>query len=61
MEPDELPRPKHVHVLDENLETISLEELQLRVSALEQEILRIQTEMQRKRVSRSAANAFFKS
>ena len=44
MDPDDLPRPKHVHVLGENLETISLEELQLRVGALEQEILRIQTE-----------------
>lgn len=61
MEPDDLPRPKHVHVLGENLETISLEELQLRVGALEQEILRIRSEMQRKRVSRSAADAFFKS
>ena len=61
MEPDDLPRPKHVHVLGENLEAISLEELQLRVGALEQEILRIQSEMQRKRVSRSAADAFFKS
>ncbi len=61
MEPDDLPRPKHIHILGEILESISLEELQLRVSVLEQEILRIQTEMQRKRVSRSAADAFFKS
>jgi uncharacterized small protein (DUF1192 family) len=61
MEPDDLPRPKPIHVLGENLEAISLEELQLRVGALEQEIRRIQLEMQKKRASRSAADAFFKS
>jgi uncharacterized small protein (DUF1192 family) len=61
MEPDDLPRPKHVHVLGENLETVGLEELQLRVTALEDEIKRIQSEIQRKRASKSAADAFFKS
>ena len=61
MEPDDLPRPKHVHVLGESLEVISLEELRLRVLALEQEIQRIQAEIQRKQASRSAADAFFKS
>ena len=61
MEPDDLPRPKHVHVLGESLEVISLEELRLRVLALEQEIQRIHAEIQRKQASRSAADAFFKS
>ena len=61
MEPDDLPRPRHVHVLGENLETVSLQELSLRISVLEQEIARIQSEISRKQASRSAADAFFKS
>lgn len=61
MDPDELPRPKHVHVLGENLEAISVDELRLRVAALQQEIQRIEGEIQRKTASRSAADAFFKS
>ena len=61
MEPDDLPRPKTVHVLGENLEAISVDELTLRVAALEQEIIRIQVEITRKRASRSAADAFFKN
>jgi uncharacterized small protein (DUF1192 family) len=61
MNSDDLPKPKHEHVLGENLEAISLDELNLRVAVLEREILRIQEEIVRKQVSRSAADAFFKS
>lgn len=61
MDPDELPRPKHVHLLGENLEAISVDELHLRVAALQQEIQRIEGEILRKTASRSAADAFFKS
>jgi uncharacterized small protein (DUF1192 family) len=61
MNSDDLPKPKHEHVLGENLEAISLDELKLRVAVLEREILRIGDEIKRKQVSRSAADAFFKS
>jgi uncharacterized small protein (DUF1192 family) len=58
---DDLPKPKHEHVLGENLEAISLDELNLRVGVLKREIERIEAEIVRKQVSRSAADAFFKS
>jgi uncharacterized small protein (DUF1192 family) len=61
MNSDDLPKPKHEHVLGENLEAISLDELNLRVAVLDREIQRIQAEIKRKQVSRSAADAFFKS
>ena len=61
MELDELPKPKHEHVLGENLEAISLDELNLRVEVLTREIERIQAEILRKQASRNAADAFFKS
>ncbi len=58
---DDLPKPKHVHVLGENLEAISVDELKLRIAALEAEIARIQADIQKKQASRDAAAAFFKS
>jgi uncharacterized small protein (DUF1192 family) len=58
---DDLPKPKHEHVLGENLEAISLDELNLRVKLLAHEIQRIEAEINRKQASRSAADAFFKS
>ena len=61
MNPDDMPKAKHEHVLGENLEAISLDELNLRVAVLQREIVRIQEEILRKLASRSAADAFFKS
>jgi uncharacterized small protein (DUF1192 family) len=61
MELDDRPKPKHDHVLGENLEAISLDELNLRVKVLTLEIERIQAEIVRKQASRNAADAFFKS
>jgi uncharacterized small protein (DUF1192 family) len=61
MDMDELPKPKHEHVLGENLEAISVDELKFRVAALEREISRIQAEISKKQASRDAASAFFKS
>lgn len=58
---EDLPKPKHDHVMGENLEAISLDELSLRVLLLEREIERIQAEIVRKQASRNAADAFFKS
>jgi uncharacterized small protein (DUF1192 family) len=58
---DDLPKPKHEHVLGENLAAISLDELNLRINVLKLEIERIEAEISRKQASRSAADAFFKS
>lgn len=58
---EDLPKPKHEHLLGENLEAISLDELNLRVAILRREIDRIEVEILRKKASRSAADAFFKS
>ncbi len=58
---EDLPKPKHEHLLGENLEAISLDELNLRVAILRCEIDRIEVEILRKKASRSAADAFFKS
>jgi uncharacterized small protein (DUF1192 family) len=61
MDPDDLPKPKHEHVVGENLETVSLDELSARVNLLKREIARIEAEIARKQMSKSAADAFFKS
>jgi uncharacterized small protein (DUF1192 family) len=61
MDPDDLPKPKTVHVLGENLDAISLEELARRIDALQAEISRIQREIEKKQASRFAADAFFRS
>jgi uncharacterized small protein (DUF1192 family) len=61
MEAEDRPKPKHIHVLGENLEAISVDELRLRVDALKEEIARLESEISRKQASRSAADAFFKS
>jgi uncharacterized small protein (DUF1192 family) len=60
MDMDELPKPKFVHVLGEVLDTISVDELKLRVEALKAEINRLESEIQRKAASKNAADAFFK-
>jgi uncharacterized small protein (DUF1192 family) len=61
MELDNLPKPKHEHVIGENLDAISFDELGLRIALLQQEIQRIETERTRKQASRLAADSFFKS
>jgi uncharacterized small protein (DUF1192 family) len=60
MDMDELPKPKHVHVLGEVLDAISVDELKLRVGALKNEINRLESEIARKEASKTAADAFFK-
>lgn len=61
MDMDDLPKPKHEHVLGEKLDSISVDELRLRVVALEREITRIHGEISKKQASKDAAAAFFKS
>jgi uncharacterized small protein (DUF1192 family) len=61
MDIDESPKPKHLHVVGEVLDAISIAELQSRIAALTDEIRRIEAEIARKQTSRAAADAFFKS
>jgi uncharacterized small protein (DUF1192 family) len=61
MELDDLPKPKPKLSLGDDLATISIEELRERVSAFEDEIVRVKAEIGRKEASRSAAASFFKT
>jgi uncharacterized small protein (DUF1192 family) len=61
MEDEERPKPKSAHMLGENLDMVSIEELHQRVALLEAEITRLKAEIERKTASKSAADAFFKS
>jgi uncharacterized small protein (DUF1192 family) len=61
MEPDDLPKKKPDMVIGENLDAVSLAELEQRIQALESEIKRIRAEIGKKQASRNAADAFFRS
>ncbi len=54
------PRPKPNMVIGENLDDISVAELEQRVSALDSEIARIRAEIAKKQSSKAAAAAFFR-
>jgi uncharacterized small protein (DUF1192 family) len=55
-------RPKATGlIVGENLETLSVGELQSRVAALEAEIARVNTELAKKRAHEAAASALFKT
>lgn len=58
---EDLPRPKPTLTIGEPLDAISLEELKARITALEEEIARIRSEISKKQASKAAADAFFKS
>ena len=48
------------HLIGEDLAALSVEELQLRISLLESEIIRLQQAINTKTASRLAADQFFK-
>ncbi len=58
---DDLPKPKPVLVIGENLDAISIDELLQRITTLRNEIQRVESEIAKKQSSKSAADAFFKS
>ena len=60
IDPDELPKKKIVHELGQELALLSVGELTERITALKEEIARLEAEMARKRSSKSAADSFFK-
>ncbi len=56
----ERPLPKPKHQVGEPLDTLSVEELRLRIALLHEEIARLETVVAAKQASRDAADAFFK-
>ena len=60
IDPDELPKKKITHELGQELALLSVGELTDRITLLKEEIARLEAEMARKRVSKSAADTFFK-
>jgi uncharacterized small protein (DUF1192 family) len=59
-DPDELPKKKITHELGQDLALLSVGELAERVGLLKDEIARLEAEINRKRVSKSAADMVFK-
>lgn len=60
MDLDDLPKkPKADMVIGENLDAISVAELEHRIKLLDSEIARIRAEIAKKQASRDAADAFF--
>ncbi|MGQ0486179.1 MAG: DUF1192 domain-containing protein [Hyphomicrobiales bacterium] len=61
MDLDDLPKKRPDIVVGENLELMSVAELEHRVTVLESEIARVRAAIARKQASKSAADAFFRS
>jgi uncharacterized small protein (DUF1192 family) len=61
MDPDDAPKKPANMVIGENLDAISVAELEQRIEALDSEINRLRAEIAKKQASRSAADAFFRS
>lgn len=57
---EELPKKKIVHEIGQDLALLSVEELTGHVTALKEEIARLEADMAKKRASRNAADQFFK-
>jgi uncharacterized small protein (DUF1192 family) len=60
MDMEDLPRPKMQMVIGENLDTISIAELEHRIVTLDSEITRIRAEIAKKQASKATADNFFK-
>jgi uncharacterized small protein (DUF1192 family) len=57
---DDRPKKKIAHETGQDLTLLSVTELNARIGLLRQEIIRLETDVQKKQVSRSAADQFFK-
>ena len=60
MDIEDMPNPKPAMVIGENLDTVSVAELEQRILALEAEIARVRAEITKKQAGKAAAAAFFK-
>jgi uncharacterized small protein (DUF1192 family) len=58
---EDLPKKPTGVVIGENLDLLSVSELEQRVQALESEIARVKAAIASKQASKSAADAFFRS
>jgi uncharacterized small protein (DUF1192 family) len=58
---EDLPRKVPNMVIGENIDAISVAELEQRIVTLESEINRLRAEIARKTASKAAASAFFKT
>jgi uncharacterized small protein (DUF1192 family) len=61
MDLDDAPKKPTNMVIGENLDAISVAELEQRIQALASEIIRLKAEIAKKQASRSAADAFFRN
>ena len=61
MQDEEAPKKPANMVIGENLDAISVAELEQRIKALDSEITRLRAEIAKKQASRSAADAFFRN
>jgi uncharacterized small protein (DUF1192 family) len=60
LEEDDRPKKKVAHEIGQDLTLLSVEELSDRISLLNDEVARLRAALEKKRVSRSAADQFFK-
>ena len=60
IEEDDRPKKKIAHEIGQELALLSVEELNERISLLNDEIARLEAALAKKRASRSAADQFFK-
>jgi uncharacterized small protein (DUF1192 family) len=60
IEDDDRPKKKPVHEIGQDLAVLSVEELNDRILLLTDEVARLRDALAKKRVSRSAADQFFK-
>ncbi len=61
MDEDDRPKKKVTHEIGQDLSLLSVEELNERIALLTAEIARLEAAATKKRASKDAANAFFKS
>ena len=57
---DDRPKKKLVHEIGQELTLLSVAELRERIALLQEEIVRLETDIGRKQATRSAADMFFK-
>ena len=60
MDLEDLPKPKPVITVGQNLDLMSVADLEQRVEDLESEIVRVKAAIASKRASKNAADAFFR-
>ncbi|HUQ38204.1 MAG TPA: DUF1192 domain-containing protein [Aestuariivirga sp.] len=61
MDLEDAPKKPINMVIGENLDAISVAELEQRIQSLESEIIRLRAEITKKQASRNAADAFFRN